>query len=137
MTLDILAISDSQAAAILRYSGLEPTSNKVSANVDLSNLMFRKLKSARTLSLLSQFVCLELCWKFVTNDITLLWPDLCSHSKRKSKVNTTPVSSPRGSQRTPRRKRGGDNCDESAVTTHESSAAEVSPKKRSTNLTPR
>lgn len=50
---------------------------------------------------------------------------------------TTPVSGTRESLRTPRRRRGGDNCDESAATTHESSAAEVSPKKRSANLTPR
>ena len=45
-------IADSQATAILRSSGLEPepawcANNKVSAEIDLSNLMFRKLESAR------------------------------------------------------------------------------------------
>merc|ERR1712012_144859 len=66
--------------------------------------------------------------------------------KRKTRGVTTPSSSSGAVQesegrvgskgRTPRRKRGGDNCDESAATTtHESSAAEVSPKKAPNNST--
>lgn len=53
LLLDNVSITDSQATAILRSSGLEPTSSTVSANVDLSNLMFRKLKSARPFNCLS------------------------------------------------------------------------------------
>jgi len=60
-------------------------------------------------------------------------------SKRKTRGGAvTPSSSDvTAAVKTPRRKRGGDNCEDSAATTHESSAAEISPRKtpRSTRLT--
>jgi len=52
-------------------------------------------------------------------------------SKRKARANstnTTPIKAE--TIKTPRRKRGGENIEDSAPTTYESSAAELSPKKR-------
>ena len=85
-----------------------PANRKVSAKIDLANLVYSKRK-ARGAHTTPQSSGLE-------------------ELGRSGRTPSTPTSTT-ASGRTPRRKRGGEHCDDSAVTTHESSAAEISPKK--------
>ena len=97
-----------------------PANNKVSAKIDLSNLVFskRKARGAPTT------------------------PSTSGQEEvgRSGRTPRTPASAS-GRGRTPRRRRGGEHCDDSAATATntESSAAEISPKKtpRGKGVTPR
>ena len=94
-----------------------PANNKVSSKIDLSNLVFSKRKARGAPTTPS-----------------------ASGQEEPTRSGRTPRT-PSGKGKTPRRRRGGENCEDSVATATntESSAAEISPRKtpRGKTATPR
>ena len=95
-----------------------PANNKISSKIDLSNLVFSKRKARGAATTPS-----------------------ASGQEEPARSGRTPRT-PSGKGKTPRRRRGGENCEDSVATTAtntESSAAEISPRKtpRGKTVTPR
>ena len=94
-----VSLTDNQASLIIRRLGFVPASNKVSADINFGNLIFGKRKP-RTVN--------------------------SSPGTTPSKIATGGLGSPAVTpKKTPRRKKGGSNIEDSAATMTESSAAET------------
>ena len=99
-----VSLSDAQASMIIRRMGFVPASNKVSAEINFGNLIYGKRKP---------------------------------RSVNSSPASVTSIRAHQGSpsrtpkKKTPRRKRGGSNVEESAAAT-ETSASELTPRGKKT-----
>ena len=98
-----VSLSDTQASLIIRRMGFVPASNKVSADINFSNLIYGKRKP---------------------RSVNSSPASVSSVTARHGSPSVTP-------KKTPRRRRGGSNVEESATTT-ETSGSEATPRGKKT-----